>query len=205
MGGILLVLVGALLLAQTIGVPPRTSDIALGVLLALTGGALLFAAMGGHQHRWWAAIAGASLVGLGALAILDVLLPGALQAWSGTVVLGTVGVAFLVGYAISPARWWAIIPGGALVTLAVVNGLTPFVPHDLQGAEFLMGMALTFAAVAMAPPATGDRRWAWIVAAVFAFLGLAALASSSAGRFIWPALIIAVGVALLIRATRRPA
>lgn len=196
-------LLGAFLLAQTIGVPPGTSDIVLGALLAAAGGAMLVMAVRRHEHRWWAAIAGASLVGLGVLSIMDAVVPGVVQAWTTVVVLGTIGVAFLVGYAISPARWWAIIPGGALITLAVVNGMEPFLPADLQGTELLLGMALTFAAVALVPPNPHERRWAWIVAAVFAFLGLAALASSSAGRFIWPAFIIAAGVALLIRATRR--
>lgn len=198
-------LVGAILLAQTVGVPPGTADMAFGVLLALAGGALLAVAVRRQEHRWWAAIAGAALVGLGVLSITDALLPGVVHAWTSVVVLGTIGVAFLVGYAITPARWWAIIPGGAMLTLAVVSGTEPYLPGDLQGAELLIGLALTFVAVALAPPNPNDRRWAWIVAAVFAFLGLAALASSSAGRFIWPAVIIALGVALLVRAARRPA
>jgi hypothetical protein len=198
-----MVLVGAVLLAQNLGLPAGTAETSLGVLVVAAGGAVLGAALTVGQ-RWWVAITGTALVGLGLVMVVHALFPAIVGPWSNAIVLAVIGLVFLGGYVATPSRWWAIIPAGALLTLAAVAALGLILPADTRTGIFLVGLAITFAAVAAAPAPPTDRSWAWIPAALLAILGILALAASSAGRLLWPVIVIAVGVLLLVRAVRGP-
>src|SRR5207248_3913150 len=120
--------------------------------------------------------------------------------------LAASGIGFLAGYAMAPARWWLLIPGGTLLTLGADAALESVVPDDAIGGVFLFGLALTFLVVALAPP-PGSRTWAFAPAAVLGILGVITLTSSRLGGVVWPLLVIGAGVFLLVRALRgrRPA
>jgi hypothetical protein len=105
-------------------------------------------------------------------------------------------VPFLAVYLFERARWWALIPAGTLLSLAVVTGADPFVSGVVSGAMFLFGMAGTFAFVAVAPSPCGPRTWAWIPAAVLAGLGAVTLGSIEAAVF-WPLVLILIGAFLV--------
>lgn len=72
--------------------------------------------------------------------------------------------------------WWALIPGGVLLSLAVTAALGDSgfgVGHDNPvGGVFIFSLGLTFLVVALAPP-THDRSrwWAYIPAALLTVLG----------------------------------
>ena len=80
---------------------------------------LVFAVRG----QWWAWIPSLSLLGLAGLETLQYLAPVAADQWGGSVFLGAIGLGFWIVYLVDRAHWWAIIPGGVLVTLAVVATL----------------------------------------------------------------------------------
>jgi hypothetical protein len=91
-----------------------------------------------------------------------------------------------------------MIPGGVLVTLAVVAGLDGILDG---GAIFFLGLAGTFALVAVLPSDQVDTRWAFIPAAGLAVLGLSLGVSipGSVLNLLIPSLIILAGGYLLIK------
>ena len=149
------------------------------------------------KEQWWAIIPGLTLLGL-SLSGLDSLLnfyPG--SSWTGAVFLGCIGLAFWLIYLRRQDQWWAIIPGGVLLTLAAVAGLDNI--PDWSEVIFFLGLAVTFALVGILPNQL-DTRWAFIPAAVLAVLGVALFAPfRSAMLLIWPVALIALGVFILIR------
>lgn len=75
------------------------------------------------------------------------------------------GVGFVYVFFRSRENWWAIIPGGALLTLALVAGLSATV-GGMASAALFFGLALTFALLAALPTEAGQIRWPIISAGV---------------------------------------
>ncbi|HEY7200159.1 MAG TPA: hypothetical protein VIC57_08110, partial [Candidatus Dormibacteraeota bacterium] len=137
---------------------------------------------------------GGLLVALGAamLAQSTGLVPESAGNWTGAAILAAIGFVFVALYLVERIRWWALIPGGTMLSLAVVSAVTPFVSGEIGGALFLLGMAGTFAVVAIAPSPGRPRTWAWIPAAVMLVLGAITLGSTQAAAF-WPVALILLG------------
>jgi hypothetical protein len=114
-------------------------------------------------------------------------------------------LSFLVIYALNRDHWWAIIPGGVLLSVAVMVGLEPLLGDgDLGVAIFFLGMAATFGAVALLPSPSGNMRWAWIPAGVLFILGVVFFGIAVAAfKYIWPAAIILAGLFILYRTFMR--
>ncbi len=120
--------------------------------------------------------------------------------WGGAFFLGSIGLAFWVIYFVRRDFWWAVIPGGVLVTLAVVAALGENLPGMATGGIFFLGLALTFALVYLLPVEEGRQRWAAIPALVLGAFGL--LLTLSLGgiiNYLWAIGLIVAGVYLLTR------
>ncbi len=199
-GGILLIVAGALLLLQNFGV--------LGVVVALIW-ALLFAAGGlvflylfltERTRYWWAVIPGFALLGIAALIALDELFPRVGEALGSMIFLGGIGLAFWVIYFIKREHWWAIIPGGVLFTLALVTGLSSIFEGAAIGGVFFLGLGLTLALLYFLPTPHGQMKWALIAAAVLAVMGvLITLAATGGLVYLGAAVMILAGLYLLFR------
>jgi hypothetical protein len=137
------------------------------------------------------------LLGLVLLAQSTGLVPGAAEAWFGTGILAAIGLGFLALYLVAPVRWWALIPSGVMLSLALVAGIDPYLPGGVSGAIFLFGLAATFGVVAVAPSPCPPRTWAWIPATVLAVLGAITLGSIAAAAVFWPLVLIAIGAWLV--------
>jgi len=188
--GLLLLLGGGLLLAQTMGYLENASDYFWGGVFAVAGLAFLFLLFDG---QWWAAFPGFTLAAIGTL----ILLPESLEDFGGAVFLGGIGLSFWAVYFMDRAeRWWAIIPAGVLSTLAFVT----FLPERIGGVEtggvFFLGLALTFLLVAL----LAGMRWAFWPAGALGVMGLLITASMmDMANYIWAAALIAAGGYLLFR------
>lgn len=94
---------------------------------------------------------GAGLLVLGLVLLLQNLqvLPNLVGViWFAIFALG--GIAFLGVYASDRQRWWAVIPGGALLGIALLIGLDVFLPEvggALGGTLFLFVLGATFLAI----------------------------------------------------------
>jgi hypothetical protein len=196
----MLVIGGLILLLESIGIL-EGSDIFWIAILGITG-ILFLVALATNPGAWWAAIPGVCLLGI-ALGIGLGAYTNVSGGIIGAVILGGIGASFVLVYLLQRSHWWAIIPGGVLITLAIVAGMEGGDNGLLSGGIFLAGLGLTFALVALLPNQTGRMTWAWIPAGIL--LLLAGLVFANIGEFfnyIWPVALILGGGFLLWRAMR---
>jgi hypothetical protein len=158
------------------------------------------------QNRlyWWALIPGFTLFGIAALILVSWLAPGFGEVWGGAFVLGSIGAAFLVIFLLHREHWWALIPAGVMLTLALVSTFDAISSSSFDtGGLFFLGLGLTFALVALVPTQHGQMSWAWIPAGIMGLMGMFILASSNGiASYLWPAVLIAGGALLVLRAWR---
>ncbi|HDQ73697.1 MAG TPA: hypothetical protein ENN19_16600 [Chloroflexi bacterium] len=195
--GLLLIVVGVIALLQSLGVISDAIALIWAVLFG-TGGLFFLYVYFSDRDNWWAIIPGFSLLGIAAIITLETLAPIEGDSWLGAFFLASIGVAFWMIYLTHREHWWAIIPGGVLLTLAIVAGLSSTLPGLETGGLFFLGLGLTFGLVALLPTPEGDTRWALIPAGVLLVMGLLiAAAATEVLGVIWPAALIAAGLYLI--------
>jgi hypothetical protein len=201
--GLLLVGLGALLLLQNLNLIPMQNFV-WGVVWAgafgLAGLVFLYMFLQ-DRAQWWAVIPGLTLLGVGLIIGLSVLFPQGVGGWIGGVFLAMIGLAFWIVYFTNREYWWAVIPGGTLVTLGVVAGATSIWGGVELGGLFFAGLGLTFLLVAVLPTPQGQMKWAYIPAAILLAMGILIwLAATSLIQYLWPLALIVAGGYLLWRA-----
>ncbi|MFO8151226.1 MAG: hypothetical protein R6T93_13160 [Trueperaceae bacterium] len=185
--GLILIGIGVLGLFSTLGWFGGLGGLPGAVLF---GAAAYFAHLQGRQtgSRFWR-LASFPLAGLAIASIAP-------DSLGGFAFLGSIGLAFALVYREDDNQWWAVIPAGALFSLAVtalVDGMTR--NAGAGGAVFLFGLAATFFVLTRLP--RHPQGWAIFPAAVLAVLAVVALTTS--GGWIVPVLLIAAGAWMLLR------
>jgi hypothetical protein len=202
--GLFLVVGGGLFLLQNLNVIPA-SDIFWGLAFLVAGLVFLYVYLADRLH-WWALIPGFSLLGIGATIALAELAPDIADVAGGALVLGGISLGFWVIYLTDIDRWWAVIPGGVLLTLAIVTLTDMFgAPFD-GGGIFFLGLGATFLLLWVLPNRGRKMGWALIPAVVLLAMGLLlSAASASLINYVVPGLFILIGAFFLLRAlTSRP-
>lgn len=196
--GILMIAMGVVALLQSLKVITFEGDVWLWVfalIFAVVGLGFLLFLFSAPKQNWWAVIPGLTLLGLGALMILEGL-PGVQGEWPAAVFMGAIGLSFVVVFLLDRSRWWAVIPAGTLLSIVLMI-LLP----DLGGwtASILFaGMAVTFGVVALM--GQGKMQWAWIPAgALAAFALFIPTVEGGMPWMVWPVALIAVGAYLIGR------
>lgn len=206
--GILFLLIGVWAFLQTSGLVWLVNFNWVGMLLGVIGiSALVFLAffLNSPIRQWWCSIPGFSLLGLSAGGILEFLQPNPVSSlWSGFAVLSGVALGFWAVYIIRQQAWWAIIPAGAVSSLAAMaaagaSGADEFVMASI----FILGLAATFGLLAVLP--THKRMtWPWIPAGSLLLLALffylAAPEKLLWINLLWPGFLIVLGSFFLYRA-----
>ncbi|HWQ83213.1 MAG TPA: hypothetical protein VN363_01525 [Anaerolineales bacterium] len=197
--GSLLILGGILFLLQNLGVF-EIGSLFWGLLFGLAG-VFFLSIYFQNRASWWSIIPGFTMFGIALAIVLDQLMPEVGNLIGGSLFLGTLGLGFLFVYQADRQNWWALIPMGVLLTLAVVSGLDEVSGLD-TGGIFFLGLGLTFALVATLPKGI-DTRWAWIPAAILIGLGLFIFAAAQAVlNYVWPLALILVGGYMIYRTMR---
>jgi hypothetical protein len=151
-----------------------------------------------NRQQWWGLIPGLTLLGVAVTVGLDALLPSVGSLFGGGIILGSIGLSFLLIYLFNRDVWAAIIPARVLLALAVTVSLENLVSDFEFVSLFFLGMALTFAVVAMLPTREGNLKWAWIPAGVLGLMGVIFGAFSGATLgYLWPLVLIIVGLFLV--------
>ena len=195
--GSILILAGILFFLQEFQILGSAFEILWVILMAAGSGAFMWMYFT-KREQWWAVIPGLTLLGLTLVGLNNVIqvFPGG--NWIGAVFLGSIGLAFWLVYLRRPEQWWAIIPGGVLLTLAVVAGLEFL--SDWSDVIFFLGMGVTFGLVGLLPGQTHNTRWAFIPAGIMIVLGLVLFAPiQSVINYVWPVLLVGLGIFVLVR------
>jgi hypothetical protein len=201
-GGVLLIAVGAILLLNNLGIIGLPWEVVVGPLFGI-GGIIFLMVFILNNKEWWALIPGFVLIAIGTIIFMNQNLGGFADQWGGLIFLGFLGLAFLLIYIIHPQNWWGIIPGGVLITLAVVS-VIPETESQLVGGGFFLGMALTFGLVYILPKPAGKLRWALYPAAILLVLSIAAfLGVERLANFVGPVVLLVIGGFFVYRALRR--
>jgi len=195
--GLILVAAGLFFFLENEGLIPTPGDRMVGWAFAAVGFAILASFVVLRAH-WWTLIAGFALLMIGAV----ILLPGS---WSGGIFLGGLGLGFALVALTNLERWWAIIPAGTMLSLAIVATFSEAIGGAFAGVLLFLGMSATFG-VLLLVPANGSRmRWP-----VYPALGLLAFAIfvgtvAQASSVFFPLVLIVTGLVLLVRASMRRA
>jgi len=179
---VVLIVGGSLLLAQNMNLLGQFQAPIWTLLLGGLGLVFLLDFATAPDRDWWALIPGCVLLGVAATIYL-----GSREVrgeWIGSLMLVSIGLPFLLIYLFKRASfWWALIPGGIMVVVAIIPILTLGVSSDVVGAFVIWMIALPFWVVYLA-----NRRnwWAIIPAGTMTVIGLMPLLSFSRvpGQFI---------------------
>jgi hypothetical protein len=203
--GALLLGLGLLLLLQNLNILNFVWSALWTILFAAGGVFFLFMFAADRHGNWWAIIPGLALLGLASTIGIESIFPRLGNAVGGALFLAQLGASFWVIYLLDRSRWWAIIPGGVLLTLAVVASLDHVLPGFETGSVFFLGLAATFGLVYLKPGTPGRMGWALIPAAVLLAIAIVTglAAAGPLFKYIWPAILIAIG-AWMVYQTVRP-
>ncbi len=83
-------------------------------ILFILGGGAFVAVLVSDRNQWWASFPGFTLLGIGALIGLEELLPNFAGQVGASLVLGGIGLSFVVVYLLRREFWWALIPAGVM-------------------------------------------------------------------------------------------
>lgn len=203
--GLLLILAGGLLLLGTLGILGQLMPYIWALLFAVAGLGFLYVFIS-RRGNWWAAIPGMALLGIGGVILVNEAAPRWGAAWSGSLFLAALALAFWVVYLEERGNWWALIPAGVLTTLALVAGLSTTLPGLETGGILFLGLGLTFLILSVVRTPEGRLTWALIPAAVLLVMGILLVAQAMrAFAYVWPIALMVAGAYLLFRAaTSRP-
>lgn len=201
--GALLVLGGLFFLAANFGLFQNAGQIFAAFAFGVGGAIFLAVFATNTEHNWWAVFPAFALLGIGSLIGLSALFPRLSDTVGGGLFLGALSLSFWIVYLMRPERWWAVIPGGTLLTLAVVallgSSTLPLL-EQVSGAVFFFGLAMTFGVVYYLPTPQGRMTWAVFPATACAVLGLLVMVSAvHFFTYVWPLALIAGGLYLLYR------
>ena len=202
-GGVLLIGFGLLFFLQTLGVTQGLgSGFLWGVLFGAAGLLFLYAFLR-DREQWWAIFPAMPMLGIAALMLLDAVAPAVSAVIGGALFLGLVSLGFWMVYYVRRDFWWAIIPGGAVGTTAVIALLANIVPAAETTALMLLGIGLTFLVLYFLPEGRGRQPWAIIPGGILIIIAaLTGIAFGTMARFFWPLVFILGGLFLVLRSRK---
>ncbi len=177
--GLILIIVGGLALLGNFGLLGGVPELFFSFAMGAAGVYLIRYHLA-KRSQFWASIGGFALLGLAFAALSG--------RWDGFYFLGLLGGGFATTYVVQRKNWWAVIPAGVLWTLAGVVALENLFPRWDESTFFFAGLAATFGYLF----AYEKQRWAIFPAAILLMVGVLSLSSN--GGWVFPALLIAVGI-----------
>ena len=143
------------------------------------------------------------LVLVGVALLIQALLPTSVT--TGTVLLIAIGVALIAGWLFS-GSWLAVIPGLLLLALGIANIIRELNIYTGPGIT-AFSLAVAFVLIwAIGLARDRPSRWPLVFAGLLGLIGLVQVVGQLSAvpelGFVWPIVIIVVGVVLLINARR---
>lgn len=200
--GAILLIIGVILLLQSLDIISAQIGSAIwGVLLAVAAFAFL-AQYQYYRSQWWWLIPGITLAFIAIDNLGEAFAPQLFAPWEDLLVLGGIGISFLIVYLMNRGQWWALIPAGVMLTLGVSSVLENTVSPGIDSDAILfLGLGLTFFLLYFVPREAGRMRWAIYPGVALLFFGLFQAVESQQEflKIAGPVLILMVGLVFLIR------
>ncbi len=198
--GILLLGAGVIFLLGNLDIITLDWEVIIGPLFGLSE-LIFLVVFVMNTNEWWALFPAFGMIALGIIIFMGNTVGVLPEEWSGAVFLGLLGLAFLLIYIFHQEHWWAIIPGGVLVTLA---GVTLVPDNDFVPGLFFLGLALTFGLIYILPKPSGKSKWALYPAAILLILGLlVTLGEARVLNYVWPLALLIAGGYVIYRALKK--
>ena len=200
-GGILLIVTGVVFLLDNLGVIALDWEMVIGPLFVV-GGLVFVAVFILNTQNWWALIPAFALMALGTIIFMGNSKVENTASWVGVIFPGFLGLAFLLIYSFHHEQWWALFPGGVLLTFSAVS----LIPDNLKlsGALYFVGLALTFGLVYLLPKPAGKLTWALYPAGILLVIGvLVLLGATNLMDYVWPIALMIGGGFVLYRALKK--
>jgi hypothetical protein len=195
--GVVLVTAGVVFLLDNLNIV-NISSLVFAFLFAILGAAFTLEFVTNRDH-WWAIIPGLTLLSLSAIIAVNQVFPAASEI-SGALILGGIGLAFLLIFLVRPAFWWAVIPAGVMLTLTAIVILSQFIQGEGIGGIFFLGLAFTFGLLSLVPTPQGRMRWPLIPAGILLIIGIFIVTvSTDLFKYVWPVILILAGLYLFLR------
>lgn len=195
--GLLLLTGGALLLLQRMNIIFGSwENIFWTIILGFTTYFLLSYYISG-KRRWWWLIGGIAASGGLVTNLLNLTMPQFAAVYNDLILLGILGISFIAVYLSNRVHWWAVLPGGVLITLGAVTFFDQTGMYGLDGnAVFFFGLGLTFLLLFLIPTKIGRLKWPLTAALPFMLVGvyLAFQGEEQLWLYVGPVLILLAGV-----------
>jgi hypothetical protein len=160
-----------------------------------------------RRDNWWALIPAGVMAILAVVTLLSAAVPGQVVVAGFFIGLGLIfGGLYFAEIDGQRHNWWALIPAGALLSLAAVIILSVHASGGVAGSALFLGLGLTFGALYLIRGPDRPLGWAWIPSVALLGFGLFVLAVSGEvafGSLILPLALIAAGLVLMVRGVRR--
>lgn len=167
------------------------------------GGIIFLSIFFSARDNWWAIIPSFALLSIAVLLGLTYFFPDNVDNWGGTIVLAGIGVSFFIIYLVDRNLWWAIIPGGVLVSIGFSVGIEPYITETTFIGIFFLGIGLTFGLVSILPSPQGNMKWALIPGGILSITGLILLfVSGDVFRIAASIILILLGIFIIYRVFR---
>ena len=194
--GVLLIAGGGLLLAQQLGyINQRSEQLWIWVFALISLMAVLNYALSGWKKWGWLFPAGV----FGGLAVTSGLAISGLNSPAiGSPLFFGILIPFAAAYLTDRTRnWWALIPGGVMLFLAMITLLVGSTSGEWVGSLFLFLLAVTFLVVYLNNRA---RAWALLVAYILGVLSLAPVMSTGGekGAYFGSIFFLAIAVPFFV-------
>lgn len=200
-GGIILVAAGVTILLSNLEVITLDWQMVIGPMFAL-GGLVFLLVFITNTDEWWALIPGFTLIGLGINTFMRPWIDTYTGRLGSAIFLGFIGLSFFLIYIFHHQHWWAIIPGGVLLTMGAIN----LVPGNaaLERGLFFLGLALTFGLVYLLPKPSGKLKWALYPAGILLLIGLVVtLGATNLLGYVGPLALLLLGGYVIYRTIRK--
>lgn len=204
--GVVLILAGFLLLAQRLGYIGGQWDDAIRALVFGVGTIYFASIFIGNRSRWWAALLAFIFLSFTASQFIEVFFPAIPGYFASISILLFMGLGFFAIYFANKEMWWALIPGGVMLSLAAVTSVEeifPQLPFDAAGLLFI-GLGLTFLTLYFLRVPGTRLFWAIYPAVSLLVFGLfVAFEGEEIWNVVWPALIVLLGIYFIFGALRK--
>jgi hypothetical protein len=147
-----------------------------------------------------------TLLGLAITSLLDMVAPNLGGKLGGSVFMGLMAFGFILVYLLDHRMWWAIIPGGVLLSIAAVAYLDQQAgPKGFEpGGVLFIGMGITFLLLSLVRD--NGRRLGWGIypgIPLLIFGLMIAFGTEASWAIVGPVMLILGGAWLLFNALRK--